>query len=553
MNEQEEFEFRRRYELEQAAKAAPQLEQPKKQYESYLDHIAGLTMGGARGIKNVIDTGAELLSNLGGKDEAARVKQMNAQGQKDFEKNYGNLPLSSVGKFGGEVVSTLPVGGAFGKIAEGLKASPAVVNALRSGGMSTGAVLPESAKWLGAKGADMALRTAAGGLVGAGAGAAINPDEALFAGGVGALMPGVFKGVGAAGGAVGSMFKPTIQNVELAKKAISEYGIPLGVSDISKNSTVKALRSILNDAPFTGGIGANQREVVQQGFNQAVGKTFGAESPKLTPEVLDAAKKSMGAEFDRLWGGNVLRVDDAMVKKVAEIEAQAAKMPKHEGQSLLSEIADLKSKISLDDAGNAVIDGETANKFQSYLRKRAEGASGMKGELSDLRQTIIGAFNRSVAPEDAAALAANMGKYKSFKTVEPLLNKGEAGVAGRNAGDVPASLLPSAVAQNYSKVAGSPLADLSRIGSHFVMDRVPQTGGSARAAIQNSALGAGLAYGGMANPLLAAAVIPSGMGLNKLLGSPAMARKLLSNNPQMNNLDKYLPAAYRLAPAIAAQ
>jgi hypothetical protein len=538
--------------LSQLSGARPQKPQPKTPTllsEALGSIPAQFGFGAARGIGGI----------------GATLGLQGEEGRKTVEKTlvgYGANPESlayGAGKLGSEIGATGGVGSLLARgvsmIPNAASKVPALIEALRTAGMSTGTVLPESAKWLGAKGVDLALRTGAAGAVGATSAAAIDPNEALQAGGISALMPAGFKAAGAAGNGLGGLlFKPNIKNADLAKKAIDEYGIPLGVADISGSSTTKALRSILNDAPFTGGIGARQMEQTQRGFNRAVGKTFGADADKLTPEVLDAAKGKMGKEFDRLWGRNNLVVDDMMIGKMSELDSIAAKLPKNEGQSLKAEINDILSKMADDGAGNLVINGDAANKFQSYLRRRADSSAGLKGELSDLRKTMLDAFKRSVSPEDAQALSANMGQYKSFKTVEPLLNKGEAGVAGRAAGDVPASLLPSALAQNYAKVAGSPLADLSQIGSQFLVNRAPQTGGSARAAIQNSALGAGLMYGGMSNPLLATAVIPTAMGVNKYLGSPAVAQRYLSSTPNRNRLaELFGESVYRATPAIAAQ
>ena len=118
-----------------------------------------------------------------------------------------------------------------------------------------------------------------------------------------------------------------------------------------------------------------------------------------------------------------------MVGKMQELSQQAAKLPKSEGQSLIAEINDLYSRMAQNADGSLVIDGNTANKFQSYLRRRAEGSAGLKNELGDLRQTIIKTFNDSVSPTDAAALTLNRSQYKAFKTVEPLLRSAEAGVA----------------------------------------------------------------------------------------------------------------------------
>lgn len=128
-----------------------------------------------------------------------------------------------------------------------------------------------------------------------------------------------------------------------------------------------------------------------------------------------------------------------------------------------------------------------------------------------------------------AALRGNQATYKAFKTVEPLLNKAEVGVAGRMPGDVPAALLPQAVANSYrGGVAGAPLAELAQMGSRFLVDRVPQTGGSAKALLQNSMVVGGLlGTGGITSPL-ALIGAPAAIRLNKALGSAALSRGLLA-------------------------
>ena len=173
--------------------------------------------------------------------------------------------------------------------------------------------------------------------------------------------------------------------------------------------------------------------------------------------------------------------------------------------------------------------------------------------LSDLRKATLSAFSRGLTPEDAAALTLNKQQYRAFKTVEPLLAKGEVGVAGREAGDVPAALLPGAVFQQYGTGASNtPLGQAAQMGSRFVADRVAQTGGSPRAMIQNSALGGAFAAGALTNPatLLTA---PVGYGLSAALNSPAAARALMGQGQVSPQMIQALRAAQLTAPVIAAQ
>lgn len=448
------------------------------------------------------------------------------------------------GKLGAEIAGTAGVGGALAKGAGAIpgaaKYAAPVIEALRTGGMSAG----------GAKGAaGLALRGVGGATSGGVSAGMVNPEDAALGAGIGAAIPVGGKLAGEAGRAIGRALRPSDEVAAMAQKA-QGYGIPIGLGDVTENRALQATKSILRDAPFSGGMAQSAQEAKQEAFNKAVGATFGAPEKKLTLSVLDNAQKRMGSEFDRIWSGNTLKVDPGLIQKMDELDTIAKKLPASEGGSLQKEIQDIYSRMTPDANGYLEIPGDVANKFQQYLRRRAEGSAGLRNELGDLRQALIQSFNRSVNPADAAALTLTREQYKAFKTVEPILRSAELGVAGRAAGDVPAALLPGAVNKSYSNL-DTGLADLAQVGSRFLVDRTPQTGGSARAALQNTAIGAAL-MGGGGIPALAAGV-PAAMGIQKLMQSPAAANALL-NGPQASpQLIKALRAAQIAAPVISAQ
>jgi len=340
----------------------------------------------------------------------------------------------------------------------------------------------------------------------------------------GALLPAVFAGGRA-------LLRPSGAGQELAEQA-ARYNIPVGVADVSNNKLVRAARSVMNDLPLTGTIGAAQKEAQQAAYNRAVGQTFGADATKLTPDVMSGAKKNIGNELDRLWNNNNVAVDPKLLSAIQSAKQQASTLPEGEGRRLLGWVSDLESKIVPDANGMAHIPGDVANKFQSSLGSEAGKAGGfLKDNLQTLRQELIGNFNRSVGGADADALTLARGQYKNFKTVEPLMDKGALGVAGREAGDVPAALLPEAVRKAYSGVSSNTappaLVDLAGIGSRLLPDRVPQTGGSARAIIQNSAIGTALSAGALKNPATIG-LVPLAAGAQWGLGAPAVTRALMN-------------------------
>lgn len=381
-----------------------------------------------------------------------------------------------------------------------------------------------------AAGAPVLSGIAAGGITGAlepvGAGESRGANAAVGAA-LGGALPAVVGGVR-------NMMRPNEATLDAARKA-SGMGIPLSPADISQNPFIRGLRAITNDLPIIGAPGAALKEQQQAAFNKAVGGTFGAAEAKLTPQVMDAAKTRMGAEFDRLWGQNTLQVDAPMFQQLQQLRQSAADLPPTQGARVIKQIDDFLAKAQPNANGSPVIPGEAANKFQIWLRETTPtGQSSVAHDFSAMRQSIFSAFERSVSPADAAALTANRAQYRAFKTVEPLLDKARLASGGREIGDVPAALLSEAVRGGYSglssQTAAPALADIAQVGSRFLVDRTPQTGGSPRALLQQIGIGAPLYAGiahGLDGALAGGAGLAAGRGLNGLLNSPSAGASII--------------------------
>jgi hypothetical protein len=430
------------------------------------------------------------------------------------------------------------VPGILAKGAQALRATPAIVNALRGGGL----VSPGIRGGMGATLANAGLRLLSGATTGATAAGLVNPEEADTGAIFGAALPAAVRGAGMAGQAIGSAIRPDVNN-PLVKKALTA-GAPLGIADLSENAMVKGTRSFLADLPIIGRPANAAAKAKQEWFNRQVGKSFGAEFDKLTPDVMDDASKRLGAEFDRLWGNNKLALDSKFIDDVVRIQQDAAeKLNPEQATQVNKLIANLLQRQE-----KGAIPGNFANNWQSELRMVAESEKGLHQKLlGDLRKSALSAFSRGLTPEDAAALTMTKQQYRAFKTVEPLLAKGEVGVAGREMGDVPASLLPNAVFQQYGRGASNtPLGEAAQMGSRFVADRVAQTGGSPRAFAQNT-LGSAFAVGSYFDPRILATA-PAAYGVSSALNSPALARRLASqaspqNQALINALRQSLPTA----------
>lgn len=431
--------------------------------------------------------------------------------------------LYTVPKLATEIAGTLPVGGLLGKAAAaglgGSKYAAPIVEGLTTGGLSVG-------KLKGAAG--LGVRALTGGATGGVSAGLIDPQGAKDGAVIGAVLPVGAKMAGGVGQFIGSAFKPSEKAAPLVKEALSR-GMPLGVADIAEGNFSKSLRSVLNDLPIIGRPGEVQKEAQQAWLNREVGKTFGVNADRLTPEVIQGAKDNFDNAYTQIWKNNVLKVDDATLKSFNEVKKSASMLPAGERARVNSMLKDLGQQVQKGEGG-AFIPGEVAQRYRTKITEMESLSSGfLKKDLSNLKKAIDASFKNSVSAADAQLLKQTDKQYKAYKTVAEILNKGELGVAGREAGDIPAALLPEAVRKSYPSNSGkTELGRLSALGSKFMVDRVARTGGSTRALIQNSAIGTGLTAGIYTNPALGLSAIPAAYSLNKLLNSPALANKAVN-------------------------
>lgn len=184
------------------------------------------SIGVARGVKDVIDTGANLLASgydrltgagpsvsglvTGQQGEGARIREMNRAGKEDFEQAYGDSAAANVGRVAGNVLATYPVGGALAAplraavpiVSRVLPAAGALVgrfgNALASGGFTVGGA--PATTLTGAAG-NMLLRSTAGAATGAGSAGLVDPEATGFGAAIGGALPPALRAAGAVGGA----------------------------------------------------------------------------------------------------------------------------------------------------------------------------------------------------------------------------------------------------------------------------------------------------------------------------------------------------------------
>lgn len=389
-------------------------------------------------------------------------------------------------------------------------------------------------------GADAAARSG-GDLGQSGMGAAIG-------GGVGGLSPFVARVIGAGVNKVMAPAADRATNYLLSRA--EALGIPIRPSQVSTSPFVNKMDQMIPKIPGSGmGRAIDEQRV---GFNRAVAQTFGENATRITPDVMAAAKRRIGSEFDAIERGTTVRFDRPLAGRLSTILNDASTVLEDQQmaplQKRITEIANLVK--------NAQFDGKTFNNMMkkdaplSRLQKSAD--PNIRYYAGQIRTALQDALERS-APADMAQ-RYNMARYqyRNMKTVEPLAEKAATG-------DISPTLLLNEVRKsnpNFAYGSGGDIADIARIGQRF-MKQPPDSGTPlgtkvldafvhGAPALAGAALGTGAAYQGDFNP-----VSDIGLGVGGMLATAMAARGAgrVMLRPQM--IENALMRSQLLAPPVA--
>lgn len=442
------------------------------------------------------------------------------------------------GKLGAEIAGTSGMGGLLAKGVAAIpgvaKAAPGVVSALQSSGMATG-LSPAS---LAGKAGDLALRTGAGASVGGASAGLVNPEEAGLGATIGGAIPGVTKGLGAAGTAIGNYASKLAKGgipEDVAKLAVraKELGVDIPADRLVNSRPLNALAAGLNYVPFSGR--ASSEELMSSQLNKALSKTFGQDSSNVTM-ALRKANDQLGMKFDNTLRSTGVKFDKKLFDESAEVFNRAEK---ELGGDALRPI-----KTALDDlfekGQSGVIDGQAAYNIKKNLDRIGRGSGNEAFHARELKDVLMEALNRSLGAKEAAAFATTRQQYGNMRALEKLAKNGAEGE------------ISVARLANMKNINNEPLQEIADIAAQFVKPREGQHGGAQRALV-----GAAAAFGG-GIPATAAG-IGAGRAANSVLNSNRLRSLMLGEAPPpsaFGNLLKNQEAQQlltRSAPIIGAQ
>lgn len=256
--------------------------------------LRGLGMGILRGAKDVVDTGAQALASgfdrLAGTKEGDRVSAMNAAGKADFESEYGDSGAAKLGRVGGQIATTLPIGGGIG----------AGISRVAAAGVAPKVLTPlaESVATAGmrATGAGLGTRVAGGAITGGASAAAVDPDSAGAGAAIGAALPPALVAAKKVGQSAGALVAPFVKSGQerIAGDALRSFAT-------NADDAVKNLRNVpdlvAGSAPTTAaaagdvGLAGLQRTLANRGgaFNGELTERAAAQNAARTAAIENIA------------------------------------------------------------------------------------------------------------------------------------------------------------------------------------------------------------------------------------------------------------------------
>ena len=531
ISEEEEFEFRLRHEREQQQprKAAPRATGGPTLGQALGQGAGNLLAGAVRGAGSIgstilapYDIAMDALAGKGLSLESNRERRAGIDGGlREMGANPDSM-LYKTGKIAGEIAGTAGAGPALAGGARAAGAAPSLVSSLSTGGLNVA----------GKTGlAGLATRGAGGAITGAAAAGLINPEDA----GLGALMGGVLpigiSGVRHAGRAVRGNVAPEV--VALADRA-KALGVQIPADRLTNSKPLNALAASLEYMPLSGRAATQERMTSQ--LNRALSRTFGQDSDNVTM-ALRKAGAELGGKFDDVLKNNRVRVDQSFLDDLAEHAGRASRELGSDGERIIkSQIDEILAK-----ATNGQIDGQAAYNIKRTLDRIGKRSTPEAHYALDLKKSLMGALDRSLGPDEAAAFAKTRQQYGNMLKLEKIAKNGAEG-------DISIARLA-----NMKNVNSPDLQELADIAAQFMVTRESPHGALQRLIIGSTGIGVGAGLGALP---VGIGLMAGGRATNSALNSGLLRSMVLGQpgNPTTQKaIRKGLLGVTKAAPVLLAQ
>lgn len=364
-------------------------------------------VGAYRGLQDITDVGytaaTEALGIKGAREEAARQKAQ-------FEQQYGGVAGAEVGRIGGQIVGTLPVGGVIAEpIKKAAQLAPSLARfltplatSIESAGFQTGmkpgiAALP--------------VRVAGGAITGGASAGLVNPEDAAVGATVGAAVPTMAAPIVAKG----ANFVRRLADLKSATylDAVEGKG-----QDIVNALRDKAAVIVPGSAPTAGEVASTAGSTKFSAFAKEL-----SELPSVASEYAGAAAQSNQARlaqearvqqrFQNAAAKVQAKIDRGLVDvSPSEVGNALTAAAKAEQQAVKTNVVQPAYKAAFDAAGDAKIDISNVVADAERILDRKLSSFATETAPDTVRKL------RSFMPAAPEAEAATIGKA-GFKTAKP--------------------------------------------------------------------------------------------------------------------------------------
>lgn len=348
---------------------------------------------------------------------------------------------------------------------------------------------------------------------------------------------------------IGRIAQPVQGAVDAARQravqVLQNAGVPLDAAQLSGGTFLNKMRSSFSDNPFTA---SAQGELIgrqRQSFNNAVLNTIGENGPAATQDVMNRASTRINGVFHDVLNRNNVAVTDPLLNRISTIQQAANDEERHA-------VSNLANRLISHVDENGTIPGQAAYGVKKDLDRLASSPdTTLAYHARQLRTALMDGINDSLPQADRDAFAQARQQFRNMKQIEPAIDK-------EGAGNISPATLANVMGQKANRQASiygrgnQDLVELAQSGKMLLGDKTPNSGTTARAAMQlvgplaATALGGGYdAYNGDYAGALGHAALAGGAAIlypkaaQRLINNPATANFLshgVQNMPLRNLL-----------------
>lgn len=322
----------------------------------------------------------------------------------------------------------------------------------------------------------------------------------------------------AAGRAIGRALRPVSPSASPEAQALAtaaeREGIPLTAGQATGSRPLQIAESVMENLPLTSESQLAGRATQQRAFTEATLKRAGIAGDAATPQVLSAQKSALGTEIGNIAKGNTLDFNSSTGQNLTGTLGQIVSDASKRGKTAAEPISELVDNILKEVNQVGVMSGENYQAWRQLLRPLADAGGPDAHYYAQVRKALDGAFNDQILTTGGAdAWKGANRQYANLKTImQAAGGPGAPAAVNQIAPTQLATALRNSMGKEGVALGRGDLNELTRIGTTFVRDQIPNSGTAQRQLAQSlltagggSAVGAGAAGATGQDPIKGAA------------------------------------------------